>query len=123
MNKQITEKPNSEHITLHCKNCGNMWNYTGSNAYYATCPSCLRKVPVPKTPYTEEDVHNFFKEMIIKAVSTWANNKVKESKMDGAEGFWIDVADRMTEMAKDNPQLARELGEIAHKYYKENNER
>jgi predicted Zn-ribbon and HTH transcriptional regulator len=31
---------------LKCKHCGYRWQYKGKSKYYATCPRCLRKVPV-----------------------------------------------------------------------------
>ena len=33
---------------LTCQNCGYSWEYGGDSDYYATCPRCLRKVPVKK---------------------------------------------------------------------------
>ena len=27
-----------------CKNCNHEWNYKGKARFYATCPTCLRKV-------------------------------------------------------------------------------
>jgi len=33
-------------IKLKCKKCSHIWNYTGNNPYYATCPFCLTKVNV-----------------------------------------------------------------------------
>ncbi len=34
---------------LKCANCGNEWEYKGSQIYYATCTRCLRKVKIPDT--------------------------------------------------------------------------
>ena len=31
---------------LSCKKCGRRWDYKGVNDYFATCPTCLRKVSV-----------------------------------------------------------------------------
>lgn len=35
-------------IKLTCKKCNHSWVYKGKNPYFATCPSCMRKVEVKK---------------------------------------------------------------------------
>lgn len=34
---------------LKCGNCGNEWEYNGSQEFYATCTRCLRKVKILDT--------------------------------------------------------------------------
>lgn len=36
----------TEGVGLTCQNCGYKWNYKGKSQYYASCPMCLRKVPI-----------------------------------------------------------------------------
>jgi DNA-directed RNA polymerase subunit RPC12/RpoP len=35
-------------MKLECQRCKKVWDYTGSNDYYATCPNCFTKVKVKK---------------------------------------------------------------------------
>jgi predicted nucleic acid-binding Zn-ribbon protein len=42
-------------MELKCKRCGYIWNYKGKSEYYATCPKCLRKVPVKTSEKTGEE--------------------------------------------------------------------
>lgn len=37
-------------VMLKCNNkkCNYEWNYKGKSKFYATCPSCLRKVKIIK---------------------------------------------------------------------------
>jgi len=31
-------------VKVRCSKCGYVWDYRGTNTYWATCPRCLRKV-------------------------------------------------------------------------------
>lgn len=33
-------------ITIKCAKCGKVWEYTGKNKVYATCPDCKRLVEI-----------------------------------------------------------------------------
>ena len=33
-------------IKLQCKKCEKVWNYSGKNKYYATCPDCKTSVKI-----------------------------------------------------------------------------
>lgn len=42
-------------MKIECQHCGYEWEYGGSSEYYATCPRCLYKVPVPEDGAEEEN--------------------------------------------------------------------
>jgi predicted nucleic acid-binding Zn-ribbon protein len=33
-------------MDLTCEHCGHDWDYKGDSKFFATCPSCLRKVNI-----------------------------------------------------------------------------
>jgi len=35
-------------LLLECQHCGHIWDYGGSNKFYATCPQCRYKVRMPE---------------------------------------------------------------------------
>lgn len=44
-------------MKVKCNHCGYEWEYRGKSKYYATCPSCLRKVRIKRVKSGEgEDV-------------------------------------------------------------------
>lgn len=123
METNIVDKEEHEPVELYCHNCGYQWRYNGLNNYFATCPKCLRKVSVKGSPHTEEEINDLFKEIIIKALGTWANERVNEMKENGEGGSLIDIVEQLSYFAKENPELARELGEIAYNYYQNSKKR
>jgi hypothetical protein len=42
-------------MKLKCKRCDYIWDYKGSNKFYATCPYCLTKVRVLEYDQTKEN--------------------------------------------------------------------
>lgn len=53
INKLISrdDKP----IKIKCKKCKYTWNYNGISPFFATCPSCLRKVKITEEMVTKKN--------------------------------------------------------------------